>query len=91
MSNIACLFLPLAFSSLPVVLPFVFPSSQVFLNFIRRVKKLPFFDGGCSQHFSTIKSLPPRCSLNTKSFNYFHHDHDHAHDYDYDDYYYYYY
>ena len=29
MSNIAFLFLPLAFSSLPVVLPFVSPSSQV--------------------------------------------------------------
>ena len=29
MSNIAFLFLPLAFSSLPAVLPFVSPSSQV--------------------------------------------------------------
>ena len=29
MSNIAILFLPLAFSSLPAVLPFVSPSSQV--------------------------------------------------------------
>ena len=32
MSNIAFLFLPLAFSSLPTVLPFVFPSSQVVLH-----------------------------------------------------------
>ena len=32
MSNIAFLFLPLAFSSLPAVLPFVSPSSQVFLT-----------------------------------------------------------
>ena len=32
MSNIAFLFLPLAFSSLPAVLPFVSPSSQVLLN-----------------------------------------------------------
>ena len=31
MSNIAFLFLPLAFSSLPAVLPFVSPSSQVYL------------------------------------------------------------
>ena len=31
MSNIALLFLPLAFSSLPAVLPFVSPSSQVFM------------------------------------------------------------
>ena len=31
MSNIACLFLPLAFSSLPAVLPFVSPSSQVLM------------------------------------------------------------
>ena len=29
MSNVALLFLPLAFSSLPAVLPFVSPSSQV--------------------------------------------------------------
>ena len=32
MSNIAFLFLPLAFSSLPAVLPFVSPSSQVFCD-----------------------------------------------------------
>ena len=32
MSNIAFLFLPLAFSSLPAVLPFVSPSSQVMLT-----------------------------------------------------------
>ena len=32
MSNIAFLFLPLAFSSLPAVLPFVSPSSQVTLS-----------------------------------------------------------
>ena len=34
MSNIAFLFLPLAFSSLPAVLPFVSPSSQVDIKFI---------------------------------------------------------
>ena len=40
MSNIAFLFLPLAFSSLPAVLPFVSPSSQVdgFAN-IRQASK----------------------------------------------------
>ena len=36
MSNIAFLFLPLAFSSLPAVLPFVSPSSQVtIIDFLR--------------------------------------------------------
>ena len=34
MSNIAFLFLPLAFSSLPAVLPFVSPSSQVNKTYI---------------------------------------------------------
>ena len=34
MSNIAFLFLPLAFSSLPAVLPFVSPSSQIFNRII---------------------------------------------------------
>ena len=35
MSNIAFLFLPLAFSSLPAVLPFVSPSSQVIVIVLR--------------------------------------------------------
>ena len=43
MSNIAFLFLPLAFSSLPAVLPFVSPSSQVLYSFTKCVKVGDFY------------------------------------------------
>ena len=45
MSNIAFLFLPLAFSSLPAVLPFVSPSSQVspYITVALKTPSLLFF------------------------------------------------
>ena len=44
MSNIAFLFLPLAFSSLPAVLPFVSPSSQVGYELFFSFGQVPMFE-----------------------------------------------
>ena len=57
MSNIAFLFLPLAFSSLPAVLPFVSPSSQV-LFFMIHTYMWPFIPLMC--HTVPTARLTPR-------------------------------
>ena len=58
MSNIACLFLPLAFSSLPAVLPFVSPSSQVVFVSLAERRGPPVAIFAVDFHHTTVYTTP---------------------------------